>query len=107
MDSQVDASQRKFVEPELAYELAMGGHTDSQVGSQVHASRIYTVHLQSTCVRWPNGEKLASTCVRIRASTKVNASQRKSTQVDGQTKHKLNASRKRASTCEAWALSGS
>ena len=39
-DSQVDASQRKFAKPELAIRLAMGsGQTDSQVGSQVHASR--------------------------------------------------------------------
>ena len=54
MDSQVDASQRKFVEPELAYELAMGGHTDSQVGSQVHASRIYSsfaINLRSVAKR--------------------------------------------------------
>ena len=34
-DSQVDASQRKFAKPELAYGLAMGGETDAQVGSQV------------------------------------------------------------------------
>ena len=30
--------------------------------------------LVSTCVGWPNGEKLASTCVRILSSTKVKAS---------------------------------
>ena len=29
----------KFAKPELAYGLAMGGNTDSQVGSQAHASR--------------------------------------------------------------------
>ena len=34
-DSQVDASQRKFAKPELAYGLAKGGQTDSQVGLQV------------------------------------------------------------------------
>ena len=34
-DSQVDASQRKFAKPELAYGLAKGGQTDSQVSSQV------------------------------------------------------------------------
>ena len=38
--------------------------------------------LVSTCVGWPNGEKLASTCVRIWA-------QPKSAQVGGQTKRKL------------------
>ena len=34
MDSQVDASQRKFAKTELAYGLARGGQTDSQVNSQ-------------------------------------------------------------------------
>ena len=38
MDLQVDASQRKFAKPELAYGRAMGGQTNSQVGSRVHAS---------------------------------------------------------------------
>ena len=33
------ASQRKFAKPELAYGLAKGGQTDSQVDSQVHARR--------------------------------------------------------------------
>ena len=56
-DSQVDKSQRKFAKPEPAYGLAMGGQTDSQVGSQVRASRkfhAYTVEFRSTCVdlRW-------------------------------------------------------
>ena len=46
-DSQVDASRRKFAKPELAYGLAMGGQTDFQVGSQVHASRKET---SKTCV---------------------------------------------------------
>ena len=32
------ASRGKFAKPALAYGLAMGGQTDSQVGSQVHAS---------------------------------------------------------------------
>ena len=47
--------------------------------------------LVSTCVGWTNGEKRASTCVRIWARPK-------STQVGGQTKSKLNASRKPALT---------
>ena len=38
--------------------------------------------LLSTCVGWPDGEKLASTCVRSRAWPK-------STQVGGQTKRRL------------------
>ena len=58
----------------------MGGQTDSQIGSQVHASRkkvINFTHIQltcdqlvSTCVGWRNAEKLASTCVRIWARLK-------------------------------------
>ena len=45
--------------------------------------------LALTWVGWPNGEKLASTCVQNLISTKVSASHRKSTQVHaspGQTK---------------------
>ena len=54
-DSLVHKSPRKFAKPELAYGLAMGGPTDSKVGSRVHASRKskfhdYTVDLQSPCV---------------------------------------------------------
>ena len=37
-DSQVDASQHKFAKPELAYELMIGGETDSQDVSRVHTS---------------------------------------------------------------------
>ena len=33
------ASRRKFAKPELAHGLAMGGQTDSQVGSQAAKSR--------------------------------------------------------------------
>ena len=48
---------RKFAKPELAYGLAMGVQTDSQVGAQVAERRkfhAYTVDLRSTCVdlRW-------------------------------------------------------
>ena len=73
MDSQVDASQRKFAKPELTYRLAMGGQTDSQLSSQVHISRKNVINfkrrqlscdqLMSTCVGWPNTEKLALTCI--------------------------------------------
>ena len=45
-DSQVDASQRKFEKPELAYGLAKGGQTDSQVGSQV-AKAVNFTHIIS------------------------------------------------------------
>ena len=78
------ASQRKFAKPELAYGLAMGGQTDSQV----HAKKVVNFRhieltcdqLVSSCVGWPNGEKLASTCIRIWArpkSMQVIASSRK------------------------------
>ena len=102
---QIDASQRKFEKPELAYGLAMGGQTDSQVGSkftQVAKSRkfhVYTDDLRSD-LRWV--AKRLRTFVDLRtnlSSTTVNPSHRKSTQVGGQTKRKLKASRKRALTC--------
>ena len=44
------ASRRKFAKPELAHGLAKGGQTDSQVGSQVHASSL-AIDLVSTCGR--------------------------------------------------------
>ena len=53
---QIDASQCKFEKSELAYGLAMGGQTDSQVDSkitQVAKSRkfhVYTDDLRSACV---------------------------------------------------------
>ena len=66
-DSQVDASWRKFAKPELAYGLAMGGQTDSQVAKsrQFHA---YTVDLRSTCVdlRWV--AKRREACVDLRTN---------------------------------------
>ena len=54
----------------------MGGQTDRQVSSQVHASDISCISLANnslmnvtqlalTRVGWPNGEELASTCVQI------------------------------------------
>ena len=74
----------------------MGGQMDSQFGSQVHASpkfHTYTVNLWSTCVnlRWVAKQWL--TCVDF----ELDQSQRKSMQVDGQTKRKLNVSWKLAS----------
>ena len=84
-DSQVNC---KFAKPELAYGLATGGQTDSQV----HASRkfhSYIVHLKSACV---------DLCTDL-SLTKVHASQCKL--VGGQMKCKLNASRKLGLTCES------
>ena len=49
-------SRHTFAKAELVYGHAMGGQTDSQVGSQVYASHkscefhVYAVYLQSTCV---------------------------------------------------------
>ena len=57
-----------------------------------------------TCAGWPNGKKLAANCVHVWArpkSTQVHANRGKSMQVGGQTKRKLNASPKLASTCES------
>ena len=105
-DSQVDASRCKFAKPELAYGLAMGGQTDSQVGSQVHTSRkksyisrIYSLLATNLCTcrleDWKTWVDLRTNL----SSTKVNGSHRKSTQVSGQMKRKLNVSRKLALTC--------
>ena len=49
-DSQVDASQRKFAKPELAYGLAMGGQTDSQVDA---SQRKFAK--PELAYGWPNG----------------------------------------------------
>ena len=92
------ASRRKFTNPELAYGLAKGGQTDSQVAK----SRKF--YLRSTCVdlRWV--AKRWKTCVYSRpnfSSTKVHASPRKSSQIDasrGKWVAKRTASSKLAST---------
>ena len=86
----------------------MGGQTDSQVSSQVHTlqkavnfTHIYMTcnQLVSTCVGWPNGEKLAWSCVEFELDqSQVSTSPRNSTQV-GETKQKLNASHKLALDC--------
>ena len=79
------ASSRKQRQAELAWRFALGGQTDWQVSSQVHASRkkkthfkadIYCISLVNnklmddtqlalTWVGWPNSEKLTLTCVQI------------------------------------------
>ena len=66
----------------------------TQVAKSLNFRRIQMIcdQLVSTCVGWPNGEKSAWTCVQIWAPPKL-------TQVSGQTKRKLNASRKLALTC--------
>ena len=46
------ASRRKFAKVELAYKLAKGGQTDSQVGSQVVKSR--TFHAYDWLMRFYN-----------------------------------------------------
>ena len=79
-DSQVEASQRKFVKPELAYGLAMGGQTDSQVGSQVAESRKF--HAYHWLMRLYNNRLLAIYLRPNLSSTKVSTSRRKSMQVD-------------------------
>ena len=75
----VHASRHKFAKPQLAYALAMGGQTDSQVSSQVTKSRKIPRIYTNTCAQ------LVSTCIRIWArpkSTQVHASGRKSAQVE-------------------------
>ena len=118
----VDASQRKFAKPQLAYGLVKGGQTDSQVGSQVARSSKFHVYRWLMC--FYNNRFLAISLCRLavggqtvtnlrllvakfelnrsqRKSTQVVASQRKLTQVGGQRKRKLNASPKLVLTCES------
>ena len=93
MDSQVDTSQRKFAKPELAYGLAMGGQTDSQVVSQVAKSRNF--HAYHWLMRFYNNRLLAINLCRLAlggqtvknlhllaSKFELNQSQCKSTQVD-------------------------
>ena len=82
---------------------------DSQITfkfTQIAKKVVISTHIQltcdqlvSTCVGWPNGEKLASTCIRIWVRPK-------STQVGGQTKRtSWTCVDMRASTCESvWPL---
>ena len=95
--------QRKFANSELAYGIAKGGQTDSQVGSQVASLKKPLISRIS--LRFYNNRLLAinlicrlalggQTVKNLRpnlSSTKVHASRCKSTQVGGQTKRKLNA----------------
>ena len=96
--------------------LALGGQTDSQVGSQVAKSRKF--HAYHWLMRFYNNRLLAiNLCrflrvllalggqtvknIRLLASIfELDTSPRKSSQVGGQTKRNLNASPKLASTCE-------
>ena len=48
-DSQVDASQRKFAKPELANGLVKGGQMDSQISSQVEKSRQFHAYYWLMC----------------------------------------------------------
>ena len=80
MDSQVDASRNKFAKAKLAYGLAKGGQTDSQVSSQVakspkfHAyhwlmhfynNRLLAINLCRLALGGQTVKKLASACVQI------------------------------------------
>ena len=55
-DLQVGTSQRKFAKPELAYGLAKGGQTDSQVSSQITESRKF--HAYDWLMRFYNNRLL-------------------------------------------------
>ena len=106
-DSQVDggdASLRKFAKPEPAYGLAMGGQTNSQVGSQVAKRRKF--HAYHWLMRFYNNRLLAINLCRLElggqtiknlrllaSKFELDQSSRKSTRVGGQMKRKLNASK--------------
>ena len=79
-NSQVDATHRKFAKPELTC-VRTSARWPNGFASRRNA--YYCDELVSTCAGWPNGKKIASTCVQIWARPK-------SAQVDesGQTKRK-------------------
>ena len=103
------------------HKLAMSGQTDSQVGAgstevaknpfhwafhaRPYKGKQYWDQLASTCVWWPNGEKLAFACVQIWARSKwtqVIAGLRKYTQVMAKRSRKLtDASFQLAITCDS------
>ena len=99
-DAQVDESQRKFAKPEPAYGLAMGGQTDSQVGSQVHASRkfhAYTFWLAINLCRLALG---GQTVKNVRRRTKELSRDRpKSTQVNASGWPNETQVERRSNTC--------
>ena len=86
------ASRRKFIKPELAYGLAMGGQTDSQVGSQVAKScKLHAIHnwLEINLCRLGLGGQTVKNWRRLGDEARPKSTQL-STQVGGQTKRKLN-----------------
>ena len=96
----------------IASGLAMGGQTDSQVGSQVAKSRKF--HTYHWLMRFYNNRLLAINLCRLTlggqtvknlrllvSKFEFDQSPRKSSQVGGQRKRKLNTSPKLVSTCES------
>ena len=101
------ASRHKFAKPELAYGLAKGGQTDSQVGLQVGENRTFHAYHWLMCFynnrllvinlcRLALGGQMVRNLRLLASKFELNASPRKSAQVDGQTKRKLNTSPKLA-----------
>ena len=73
-DTQIDASRRNFAKPELAWSCDgwPNGIAHRLASSRKSQSVVSFTHVQltwdqlvSTRAGWPNGEKLASICVRI------------------------------------------
>ena len=88
---------RKSTQNQILRTGAMGGQTESQVRSQVHASRqkvafhAYTVALRSRLCRLKLGAQTMKNLRRVAYEfepSNVNVSHRKSTQVGGETKSK-------------------
>ena len=110
-DSQVDASRPKFAKPELAYGLTCEGWpNDTQVGLQVAKKRKFHAYhwlislynnrlLAINLCRLALGGQTMKNLRRLACKFELDQSQRKSTQVGGQTTCKLNASQKLGSTC--------
>ena len=72
------ASRRKFGKPELACGLAMGGQTDSQVGSQVVKSRKFHTYTDDLC-RLALGGQTVKNLRPLAYEFELDQSQRKST----------------------------
>ena len=103
-DSHVNAGRRNFAKPKLAYGLAMGGQTDSQVGLQVkfHTSCKKSYISRMMQLGWLS--KRCKTCGGLRTnlgSTKINASQRKRVAKGDASRMQVETLRGHALTCES------
>ena len=93
-DLQVRASQCNFAKPEFAHTVAMGGQADSQVAKSI-IFQTYSVHLCQLVLTGQTVKNLH------RLVHNLSSTHRSSSQVGGQTKHKLNVNWKLVLTCKS------